>query len=595
MRLMEQTGDPTSTSGLDDWKEATRYGSQTSRGPSMPRTERKGSQTGMNITRSTVRPGDMTSNEKKTSATGEEQTTAAEESDHGPGEAEIRRGLPMLEIEQEGSQADKATTRLTTQLGSTTKSTTQLGDTTRPTQLGGTTRSTTQLGDTTRLTKQIGGQASSSSRDVVNEVTRSGSQIIRDHFLLHSEREGSQTGANTTKTSVQPGDMTRPTTRIGGITKLKEQIGFPACIGGLINGKEETRPEGRGERKSRRLVTKKPGGENDVRDNTSGEVIEDINIDRVVWNADDEEESPKALGEDRNKTMTATWDIVELDVSTTFLQGETIDRGVFVILLKVLVLGNKEIVKLGYLRSKYDHGTHDREGEEMLKDDEQSHFRKLAMNIWPELCLDAMESARDFEKARFKNIKKAGRILRKAKISNPGDYNEAISRVYEGGNYGKLTKANRYEEKLVVLVGECGGIYPISWKNEQFPRPTRFALAAEAQAATSIMGEEMSSIVEGTIGLELATENKGSQEAYQVDNQPKDKRAAVKTAALKRSFDMNIHYQETSQWGHPQLWVEAKKISDSRPSNDARSLPKQVKTGLNVRTGQQGVPDSVHQ
>ena len=163
--------------------------------------------------------------------------------------------------------------------------------------------------------------------------------------------------------------------------------------------------------------------------------------------------------------------------------------------------------------------------------------------------------------------------------------------VYEGGNYGKLTQANRYEEKLVVLVRECGGIYPISWKNEKFPRPTGFVSAAEVQAATNIMGDEMPSIVEGTI--ELATDNKGSQEAYQVDNQPGDKRAAVETAALKRSFDTNIHSQETSRCEHPQLWVEVNKISDSQPSNDARSLPKQVKTGLNARKGQHCLPQQV--
>ena len=67
------------------------------------------------------------------------------------------------------------------------------------------------------------------------------------------------------------------------------------------------------------------------------------------------EENPKALGEDRNKTMITTWGIVELNTSMTLLQGETIERGVFVIMLKVLVLGNKETAKRGYLRGKYEH------------------------------------------------------------------------------------------------------------------------------------------------------------------------------------------------------------------------------------------------
>ena len=124
------------------------------------------------------------------------------------------------------------------------------------------------------------------------------------------------------------------------------------------------------------MVIKKPKGENDAKGKTS----------------DDEEENPKALGENRDKTMTATWDTVELGASTTLLQGETIDKGVFMILLKVLALGNKETAKLGYRRGKEKHGIHDRKGEEMLKDDEQSQFKKLGMRTRNELCLDDMES-----------------------------------------------------------------------------------------------------------------------------------------------------------------------------------------------------------
>ena len=75
--------------------------------------------------------GDETSNEKKTSATGEEQATAAKESNCGSGEAEKRRGFPMLFIEQEGSQTVRTMTGLTTQSEGKTRSTTQSGDTTR--------------------------------------------------------------------------------------------------------------------------------------------------------------------------------------------------------------------------------------------------------------------------------------------------------------------------------------------------------------------------------------------------------------------------------------------------------------------------------
>ena len=60
-----------------------------------------------------------------------------------------------------------------------------------------------------------------------------------------------------------------------------------------------------------------------------------------------------------------------------------------------------------------------REGEDILDEEEQSHFRKLvgsinwlAMNTRPDLCFDAMEMACNFGKAKVKDIKRAGRILK---------------------------------------------------------------------------------------------------------------------------------------------------------------------------------------
>ena len=75
----------------------------------------------------------------------------------------------------------------------------------------------------------------------------------------------------------------------------------------------------------------------------------------------------------------------------------------------------------------------------------------------------------------------------------------------------------------------------------------RFALTAEDQAVANTMGEEMPGLDEGTIGLGLTTYSKSLQEAWQVDNQPKDEGTAVDTGVLKRSVD-NAHTspQETS-------------------------------------------------
>merc|ERR1711867_282534 len=124
------------------------------------------------------------------------------------------RSSIMPETEQEESQEAKATTRPMTQLGGTTRSTAQVGDMTRSLPMIETEQEGSQAAKaTTRMTTQVGG---------------------------------------TTRSTTQVGDMTRPTTRMRGITKL---------VNGLINGKEETRPEGRGERKNHRLCYETVGGE----------------------------------------------------------------------------------------------------------------------------------------------------------------------------------------------------------------------------------------------------------------------------------------------------------------------------------------------
>ena len=230
----------------------------------------------------------------------------------------------MLDTEQGGSQTAKAIARTTMRLGGTTRSSTQVGEATRnpfvleieqeeSQEAKATTRPMTQPGGSTRFIAQVGDTTRSFP---VIETEQEGNQVIKATTRLIAQAGG------TTRSTKQVGDMTRLTARMGSTTEL---------INSLINGKKEARPEGRGERKSRRLATKKPEGENDVRDKTS----------------DDEEENPKALGEDRNKTMIATWGIMELNTRMTLLQGETIERDVLVIMLKVLVLGNKETEKCG--------------------------------------------------------------------------------------------------------------------------------------------------------------------------------------------------------------------------------------------------------
>ena len=117
-----------------------------------------------------------------------------------------------------------------------------------------------------------------------------------------------------------------------------------------------------------------------------------------------------------------------------------------------------------------------RDGEEVLKEEEQSHFRKLvgiinwlSMNTRPDLCFDAIEMACNFGKAKIKDIKRAGRILRKAKdrgmelqFSNLGNAKEAVLMVCVNRSYGKLNKVDSCGGKFIVLVGEGGNKCPIS-------------------------------------------------------------------------------------------------------------------------------------
>lgn len=205
-----------------------------------------------------------------------------------------------------------------------------------------------------------------------------------------------------------------------------------------------------------------------------------------------------------------------------------------------------------------------REGEDILDEEEQSHFRKLvgsinwlAMNTRPDLCFDAMEMACNFGKAKVKDIKRAGRILKKSvernmdiQFRNLGSSKEAVIMVCADGSYGKLNKVDSCGGKLIALVGEGGNMCPITWGCRKFPRPARSALAAEVQAAADAMGEgevirlqweEMSGMDKGTARLVLVTDSKSLQEACQTDNQLKDKRTAIDMAVLRRSVEMNIY------------------------------------------------------
>ena len=121
-----------------------------------------------------------------------------------------------------------------------------------------------------------------------------------------------------------------------------------------------------------------------------------------------------------------------------------------------------------------------RDRMKVVKENEQSHFRKL------------------------EDIERAGRVLRNPKkrgielqFRNLGDSKEAI---------------------LVVCTDAMG-------KGETI----------------RLQWEKMSGMDEGTTRLALVNDSKSSQEACHTDNQPKDKRTAFDIAVLRRSANMSIY------------------------------------------------------
>ena len=129
---------------------------------------------------------------------------------------------------------------------------------------------------------------------------------------------------------------------------------------------------------------------------------------------------------------------------------------------------------------------------------------------------------------------------------------------------------------------------------------------------------ERSGMDEGTARLALAIDNRSSQEACRAYNQLKDKRTDYDIAVLRRSITMSFY---STMWrpGRSLLTnpltkkeaccntliqalmsgqgrhVSTALCGDSRPSNEVRSLPGQVKTSLHVWTGRHEVSVSVRQ
>ena len=285
-----------------------------------------------------------------------------------------------------------------------------------------TTVSTAQLGVTTRLTEQV------------EDTTRSSP-------MVNTEQERSQTAKATTRSNMWLGGMTRSTTQVGDETRSSSM--------------PETEQDQSPEVKATIRPMTQLGG-----------------ITRFIAQAGDTTRSFPTIETEQEGSQAAK-DATRLTTQVGSTTRSTTEVGDM----------TKPITRMGSIMKSIngpinEHETHDRVEEGMLKDNEQSQFKKWDTNTWNELCLDDVESPRDFEKARFESIKRAGRILRKAKTSKSGDHNEAFVMIYEGGNYGKLIQANQYEEK-------CSGIHPISGKNKKFPRPSGFALVAKAKPQTS--------------------------------------------------------------------------------------------------------------
>ena len=173
-----------------------------------------------------------------------------------------------------------------------------------------------------------------------------------------------------------------------------------------------------------------------VGNNARSEVSKDVNLDRVDWHREDDDESmlgsvcqvnEEEVHRRDSPTAFKEWKVFLVKVSAAFQQGDLIGRDVHVIPPKEFVSTRPKRHGIAVSQDDYIKKVDNpdavaynyRDGEEVLKENEQSHFRKLvgntnwlAMNNRPDLCFDAMERACNFEKARVKDIKRAGRILR---------------------------------------------------------------------------------------------------------------------------------------------------------------------------------------
>ena len=140
---------------------------------------------------------------------------------------------------------------------------------------------------------------------------------------------------------------------------MAEQIGDSACTSGLVDGKEVTRPDGRGESKSRHSVPKKSGGGKELRIRKTrdlgtrpGMIIRDVNFGRVDWLKEDEEESMlekvHQVNEEEVHGIFAT--VIEKEIRSLY--------GLTDASRKWCCRVDKEPTKLGCQRSKHDHAVY---------------------------------------------------------------------------------------------------------------------------------------------------------------------------------------------------------------------------------------------
>ena len=168
----------------------------------------------------------------------------------------------------------------------------------------------------------------------------------------------------------------------------------------------------------------------------------------------------------------------------------------------------------------------------------------LSCNTRPDLAFDIMELSTRFGHANAEDLRRAGRLIKKAKerdmsIKFPklGKLENSVILVYADGAFSNLSdNASSTAGKVILLVGEEGKSAPIQWGANKIDRVMRSPLAAETSAMMDGIDEghfirarfeDILGMKRGHLDMVVITDSKSLREAVETTGRIKDKRVSA--------------------------------------------------------------------